>query len=261
MEIPRISIITVNLNNAPGLKKTLESIRIQSFPHFECIVIDGASGDGSQNLIEAYGTLITQFVSEKDTGIYNAQNKGIQQAKGEYCLFLNSGDILADQNVLKEVAGYLKEVDILYGDLITSDMQGTRTFLKSPEKVDVPYFMVSTLWHPTAFIKRSLFEKIGPYREEFKVAGDYEFFIRAILKNNASTKHLSLPIAVFDLGGISNNPSARELQSIERKKSWELNFSPLMINAFENYTRLLRSSEYKWGLFIKKIVKPFSSHK
>ena len=261
MQILHISIITVNLNNAEGLKRTMESIRMQSYTDFEWIVIDGGSTDGSKEFIEKNQSEIESWISEKDTGIYNAQNKGIQRAKGEYCLFLNSGDLLADKNVLKEVSAYLKEVDILYGDLITLDAKGARTFLKSPEKADVSCFMLSTIWHPTAFIKRSLFGKIGPYREEFKVAGDYEFFIRAILKNSASTKHISFPIAVFDLGGISNNPSAGELQSLERKKSWELNFSPLVINVFENYTRLLRSSEYKWGLFIKKIVKPFSSQK
>jgi len=111
---PKLSIITVNLNNAEGLRKTIESVVTQTFTDFEYIIIDGGSTDGSVEIIKLYADKITYWVSEPDKGIYNGMNKGIMVAKGEYCQFLNSGDWLVNENVLKEV---FADVDIVYGDL------------------------------------------------------------------------------------------------------------------------------------------------
>ncbi|MBL7911112.1 MAG: glycosyltransferase [Bacteroidia bacterium] len=256
--MPILSIITINYNNKVGLEKTITSVISQSDKSFEFIVIDGGSTDGSVDIIEKHKSAITYAVSEKDNGIYNAQNKGIAKANGDYCLFLNSGDTLANENVIKEIRQHLAGIDIVYGDLITINAEGKKEQLKSPEKADAPHFMVSTLWHPTAFIKRSLFEKFGAYNETLKITGDYEFFIRTVLKNNVSTKHVSFPISIFDLGGISNSEASNELHTIERRKSWQLNYTDAEIEAFEKYTQLVRSREYKVGQLFKKIFKPFS---
>lgn len=256
--MPILSIITINYNNKVGLEKTILSVIAQSEKSFEFIVIDGGSTDGSIDIIEENKSAITYFVSEKDAGIYNAQNKGIAKAKGDYCLFLNSGDVLADESVVKSIKQHLNGTEIVYGDLITIDAAGKKEELHSPEKVDAPHFMVSTLWHPTAFIKRSVFEKLGVYNESLKITGDYEFFIRAVLKNNVSTKHVSLPISIFDLSGISNSVENNELHAVERKKSWQLNYTDAEIEAFEKYTQFVRSREYKVGQLFKKIFKPFS---
>ncbi|MEP7170167.1 MAG: glycosyltransferase, partial [Bacteroidota bacterium] len=102
--MPLFSIITVNLNNAAGLKKTIESVVTQTFNDVEYIIIDGASTDGSKEVIKNYETKISYWVSEKDTGIYNAMNKAIKKAKAEYCLFLNSGDSLTNKKVLNDVS-------------------------------------------------------------------------------------------------------------------------------------------------------------
>lgn len=256
--MPILSIITINYNNKAGLEKTVMSVISQSDKSFEFIVVDGGSTDGSLDIIEKHKPAITYSVSEKDNGIYNAQNKGIGKAKGDYCLFLNSGDIFANENVFKNIKQHLVGTDIVYGDLITIDAEGKKEHLKSPEKADAPHFMVSTLWHPTAFIKRSIFEKYGFYNEILKITGDYEFFIRAVLKNNVSTKHVSIPISIFDLGGISNSEANNELHTIERRKSWQLNYTDAEIEAFEKYTQFVRSREYKVGQLFKKIFKPFS---
>lgn len=257
----KISVITINYNNASGLEKTARSITGQTCDDFEWIVVDGGSTDESNAVIETYATKITAWISEKDKGIYDAQNKGIAMAKGEYCLFLNSGDCLADQQVLAQVKAQLVGVDILYGDMITEDETGRRTRLTSPDTFDVYQLMITTLWHPSAFIRSALFSLYGNYREEFKITGDYEFFIRVILKYSASVKHVQLPIAVFNLSGVSNSAEYAELHRTERKKSWELNFSPAVIRAFEEKTRLLRSCEYKLGKLVMKILKPFFGKK
>lgn len=254
----QVSVITVNLNNAPGLESTIRSVIAQKGCDAELIVIDGASSDTSVEVIKAHENRLSYWVSEKDAGIYNAQNKGILKASGDYCLFLNSGDILAGETVLHDLLVQADDKDIVYGDLVTRGKDGKEQLHLSPDQPDVAFFMVSTIWHPTALIRRRLFSGLGPYNDTFRVAGDYEFFIRAIVKNNASTKHVSMPVCVFDLGGISNSPAMKELQEKERRESWQLNFSPAAIKSFEEHTRLLRSREYKVGQWIKRIFKPFS---
>jgi glycosyltransferase involved in cell wall biosynthesis len=253
--LKKISIITINYNNASGLEKTLKSVFSQTYINFESIVVDGGSNDSSLKIIDSYDK-ITKWVSEKDNGIYHAQNKGISLSTGEYCLFLNSGDELTSPDVLEKVSVHLAGVGILYGDIVTIDKKGIKKSLTSPETIDVYQLMISTVWHPSAFIKSSLFRDFGGYNEEFKITGDYEFFIRTILKNNVSTQHVNLRIAIFDLGGRSNLTEFDEEQKIERKKSWELNFTQPVIDVFERKTNLLRSREYKMGKLFVKIFKP-----
>lgn len=248
-----VSIITINYNNAEGLEKTIKSVIRQKEVTAEFIVIDGGSTDKSVNTIKSNSEYITSWISEADNGIYEAQNKGIWKATGNYCLFLNSGDTLSTDTVLKDVSPWLGAYDIVYGDLIT-ESQGKRERHVSPKNADVYQFMISTLWHPATFIKRGLFQTFGTYRTDFKIAGDYEFFIRSILKGGASTKHIPVTVAVFDLGGVSNSQHAATLQEQERKKSWELNFSKPVIKLFEEKTRLMRSREYRWGKWFTRLT-------
>jgi len=257
----KISIITINYNNAAGLKKTMDSVFSQTAKDFEFIIIDGASNDGSKELIEKSEDKITYWVSEKDEGIYHAQNKGLLKSNAEYCLFLNSGDILANDKVIERFTSELNDADIVYGDLITEDKNGKLTAISSPDKPDVYHFMISTLWHPTAFIRRDLFLKYGLYDQKLKVTGDYEFFIRTILKHNVSTKHVNTAVCVFGLDGISNSIEMTLLQTKERKLSWEANFSPAIIESIENYVKILRTSEYKLTQSLRRIINPFLGRK
>jgi glycosyltransferase involved in cell wall biosynthesis len=247
-----ISIITINYNNATGLQKTIESVIHQSFQDFEFVVIDGNSTDNSVDIIKQ-NNRINYWVSEKDHGIYNAQNKGTLKSNGDYLLVLNSGDTLADKMTLEKVAPFLEGTDIVYGDIILESANGERKQENSPPILDVYHFMISTLWHPCAFISKTVFQRFGNYNEELKITADYEFFIRTILKNGVLSKYINLPISVFDLTGVSNNPDNDKLQKMEREKSWNMNFSPIVVKAFEDYTKLLRSGEYQIGKKIKSI--------
>ena len=112
---PKLSIITINLNNAAGLRKTIESVVNQTFTDYEYLIIDGGSTDGSVEVIKEFADKITYWVSEPDKGIYNAMNKGILKARGEYLQFLNSGDWLVDNEVLFRVFSLNHFEDILYG--------------------------------------------------------------------------------------------------------------------------------------------------
>lgn len=204
--MPLLSIITVCLNNRDGLEKTIKSVIGQSFTDFELIVIDGNSTDGSVDLIRKHEDKINWWVSEADSGIYNAMNKGIMQAKGIYCLFLNSGDILSNKEILEDVFLQKPDEDIIYGDLIIKKGKRKYRIIKYPDILTLYHFYapVPSLHHQASFIKRKLFDNFGLYNENLRIISDWDFFFRAIIQNNCTTKHIAKNIAIFDSFGISS---------------------------------------------------------
>ena len=136
---PLVSIITINRNNLVGLRRTIASVLSQTWKEFEYIVIDGDSSDGSDEFIRTKDSLIDKWISEPDTGIYNAMNKGIKMASGEYLLFLNSGDELYSSNILEQNKDDIKEVDLVYFNIqmISDDKAYIH---KYPEKLNFDFF-------------------------------------------------------------------------------------------------------------------------
>lgn len=222
-----LSIITINYNDAKGLQKTIESVACQTWKNFEYIVIDGGSLDGSQAVIENYKDSITYSVSEKDKGIYNGMNKGIKEAKGEYLLFLNSGDTLLNNTVLEVVhQSFLSDVSFLCGHLVYE--QDGKTIVKEhPEKMTFSYLVSKTVYHPSTFIKRSLFEKYGLYNEENRIVSDWEFFFKALGLNGESYLKLNHAITDFDMMGIS---SSNQDKVQEEKSRVFGKYLPYMLN-------------------------------
>lgn len=210
--MPKLSIITINLNNKQGLLQTIQSVREQTFTDFEYIVIDGASTDGSVEVITEYASLFSYSVSEPDTGVYHAMNKGILQATGEYCLFLNSGDCLYDSETLQKVFSQNFSEDIVYGDSMNGDI-----YCRYPEKLTPLYLFRKPLLHQATFIKRSLFNTYGLYNEQYNIVSDWEFFLKVLYKEKCSYKYLvNTPIVYFDMGGINNTQKERlELEKQE----------------------------------------------
>ncbi|MBA3665083.1 MAG: glycosyltransferase [Bacteroidetes bacterium] len=252
MNIP-VSIVTINYNNGPGLQKTIESVKAQSLSCYEFIVVDGGSNDSSPGIIKSNLDIISYWLSEKDNGIYHAMNKGARKASAEYIMFLNSGDVFAHESVLANVLPSL-QADIVYGNITALDSRGIKTHLKSFDEASIHNLWVSTIWHPTAFTRKSLFIKNGFFNESFRLAGDYEFFVRNIIKHDATTKYINQQITAFDMGGASNKQDNKYLLDQERKLAWKLNFSDPLIFLFENYVRMLRSSEYQWGKRISRFL-------
>ena len=228
-----LSIITINFNNLEGLKKTMASVLGQTWTAFEYIVIDGGSTDGSAAYIESQKDKIDYWVSEPDSGIYNAMNKGIKVAKGEYLLFLNSGDELYDLEVLNKNNIAIHTEDFVYFDIFLIFANETKIH-HYPKLLNFESFMVGSLGHPTTFIKRSLFAKIGLYDEELKIVSDWKFFMMAIVKNNCSTRKVNTVLAKFYMDGISTiNEAAVQ---IERQK---------VLNAhFLEYLRLMELERF-----------------
>lgn len=213
----KLSVITICKNDLEGLKRTVHSVVGQSFRDFEYIVVDGASNDGTIDFLNQQTSSNFNFISEVDSGIYNAMNKGISLAKGEYCLFLNSGDYLVNDDVLMSVFLQNKKGDILYGNMIIEEESGSRRHGKMPRELSVTHMIGDTLWHPVSFIRRNLFEKYGRYDETLKMVSDYDFFLKVICLHKVTTSYLNIPIAVFNLKGFSSLPKNRKLLEEERK--------------------------------------------
>ena len=197
------SIISVTRNNRAGLLKTMQSLDLQECDDFEWIIIDGNSTDGSQNDLEGYEALV---VSEDDKGIYDAMNKGIENAQGEYILFLNAGDALAQTQTLQKIkdAVWLSKPDFIYGDAWElSDGRTRYKTARSHTKISRGMFT----HHQSMLYKRAL---IGDQRYDlsYKISADYDFTVRFL--NKAQTcLYLPIPLCVFEGGGLSQTNVTR----------------------------------------------------
>lgn len=215
----KLSIITINYNNLLGLKKTVESVVNQTWKDFEYLVIDGGSTDGSKEYLESQTDNITYWVSEPDTGIYNAMNKGIAKATGEYLLFLNSGDVLYNDNVLLTTKkALLLDMDIVYGDLWIVGEQGKGFRNRYPDFIDFPFLKQTSLGHPSTFMKKELFYTFGLYRTDLKIVSDWAFFVKVFCRHKVSHIKIDYIIATFYEGGLSTSTVYHQQHLEERKK-------------------------------------------
>lgn len=203
---PFLSIITINYNNARGLQKTIDSVLEQVFDDFEFIVIDGDSTDESKAVLEKHKESISYIVSEKDSGIYNAMNKGITVSMGDYLLFLNSGDALTSSLAIKEFVDHKDFCgDIIYGDYKFDN--GKKIF---PDKLSPFFFIKTSLPHQSTFFKKWVFEELGLYNEDYQITSDREFFIKCFLSGVCLFQHIEYPLTLFKLDGISNRSDLTE---------------------------------------------------
>ena len=204
----KLSIITINYNNAEGLHKTLASVAEQTYRDIEHIIVDAASTDGSVDIIKEYASNANHTViwsSEKDKGIYDGMNKGIRKATGDYCQFLNSGDALAAPDVTERMMAEMEEeIDVLYGDMLKiGDKQNAIDRSCAVEDVTLNMFYSGCLNHSPAYIKRSLFDEYGYYDETLKIGSDWKFYMQSIVLGKATTKHVDIVVTHFDMNGIS----------------------------------------------------------
>lgn len=236
----KISIITINYNNGEGLERTIQSVIDQDNSlSIEHLVIDGGSIDNSREIIDKYQTHIAYQCSEKDRGIYHAMNKGIAHATGEYLLFLNSGDFLEPDSIVK-VGNQLSGEDIVYGDLYFQDLKGNRTPMLYPEKPTTEYLFEKSLGHPATFFRRNLFEKYA-YNESLKIVSDWEFLFRKIVMERCSVKHTPIFISTFMTDGISCTMS--ELCQKERQETLYRLLSPAITEELRMLYALKKNHE------------------
>lgn len=255
-----LSIITINFNNSEGLRKTIESVVSQTFKNFEFIVIDGGSTDQSVAVIREFEEKINYWVSEKDGGIYNAMNKGMQVANGTYFLFLNSGDFLVSSEIIQSVIPFLDGTDIVYGDLLIAE-----TDAKWVKKYDHPicffYFTYDTLPHQGSFISRTILSNFNlSYDESLKIASDWKFFLDAVCKYNASIKYLDFIVTEYNVQGLSGLEENRALLLSEKRKVMETQYHRYytgiegLYDLKNDYYRLINSRFVKVYLSLKKLI-------
>ena len=239
----KYSIITVNFNNKEGLRNTIESVIHQTFRDFEFIVIDGGSTDGSADILKEYDKDIDFWVSEKDSGIYNAMNKGIAKATGDYLNFMNSGDCFFNEKVLEEVTMKNLSADIIVGrdyHFNKTTQKGFATIL--PSRLSMLTFIHHTLPHQSTFFKRELFDNC-PYDESLKVVADIKFYIQKICVEQNSVQLIDNIICWREPDGISNAYNERRLQ--EHKQIVEAVLPSGAIQDYETLYLLDKSTMYK----------------
>jgi glycosyltransferase involved in cell wall biosynthesis len=243
---PLVSIVTVNLNDRAGLARTLASIGRQAFADREVVVVDGGSTDGSVDAIRE-SAVVTDWISEKDAGIYDAMNKGIRRAKGTYCVFLNGGDSFASDDALGRFFGAGEPVeDVLYSDAVVERLDGTTSVWETPERLSWDHLMLTTLPHPSAAIRREVFERVGLYDPTLKMGADYELFLRAIVVRGATTRRVPVPLARFREGGFSTRPENYGYLREERIRAKERALSPMLRAHWEEYLAAKRGFVAHW---------------
>ena len=243
MSTPFLSIITINYNNAAGLRKTLESVKNQTSKNYEQIVIDGGSADGSVEVLEEFlsdkefSGQVAYWCSECDRGVYDAMNKAIPHAQGEYCLFLNSGDYFADDDVVSRFSGYGLTDDVVYTNAICFDSR-KEWKMTYPGKITAAHFFNNgALNHQNVLIKTSL-QKAHLYSTDFKILSDREFFLYWLMNGGASFRFIDDAIAKYECEtGISTTQI--DLIEVEMKRLNDLYFSPQIQDSFA----------YVWNLY------------
>ena len=320
----KLSIITINYNNAEGLRKTLASVAAQTYADIEHIIVDGGSTDGSVEIIREYadnqvigeehpmmqassGTPprlevkgeensiadinastpynlhhtpsahVVRWISEPDKGIYNAMNKGIRMATGEYIEILNSGDILFDSQVTQRMIEHLDQINaerkeslgILYGNMIKEYPDGRRVKDTCGSADYTPesflYFYNGTLNHDCAYIRRDLFVKYGLYNEQMKICSDWEWYVRAIVLGGEKTVYTNIDVTIFDMTGISESGGKnKELILKERREYLESILPAAVLRDYDKYafpiSQYQRLKKYHlWGIvyFVERVLFKF----
>ena len=213
----KISIITINFNNAEGLKRTLESVAVQTYREYEHIIVDGNSTkDDSVKLIQEYdyqqrsttNSPIIRWISDADKGIYAAMNRGVRMAQGEYVLMLNSGDSLVDEHVLEKIVPQLDGTDIVQGNTI-EERDGKTVQNKGYGRSEITMHDVidGNFLHQASFCQRDLFVRYGYFDESYAIVADKKFFMTCLGLHDASFKYVNFDVANFDTTGISSATS------------------------------------------------------
>lgn len=248
----KISVVTAVFNRADTVAEALASVRSQSWPAVEHIVIDGGSTDGSLPILEAHRAQLAVLVSEPDKGIYDALNKGIRRATGDVVGFLHADDLYETTGSLARVAAAFDDptVDAVYGDLV---------YVRNDDPSQVVrywragHFVPGCLergWmppHPTFYVRRSVYERLGLFETKFRIAADYESVLRILGRGGAKPAYLPHVLVRMRLGGVSN----RSLRSMLLKSRED--YAAMRLNGIGGVNTLVRKNLAKLPQFLKRV--------
>ena len=206
----QVTVVTVAYNAAATIADTLESVAAQSYPHVEHLVIDGASRDGTQEVVARHSQRVARFVSEPDRGVDDAMNKGLRMATGDVVGFLNADDVYANPDVLARVAETMADpsLDACYADLVYVDAKDETRIVRDWRSRDHAPGLCLTGWmpaHPTFFARREVYAADGGFDLEFRLQADYELMVRLFEKRHIRARHVGERWVRMRTGGMSNN--------------------------------------------------------
>lgn len=275
----RLSVITITYNNLSGLQKTARSVVAQRYADMEWIVVDGGSTDGTPEWLAqvANGCVISggagvakgmtddgngdsrvkdfaafRFVSEPDKGVYDAQNKGVGMANGEYCFFLNAGDCFAGEDVLERLLAEPVEADIVYGNEVVVDAEGRHVdYCRGVENPSFVDLYNSCMKHQATLIRRALFERYGVYDSTLRICADWDWFFRVIaFHDEVSLCYRDVDVSLFENTGVSyRSPELckRERQAVlDRYMSHRLQRDYAVLGRYPRIVRLAKTSRRPW---------------
>ena len=222
MQSPKVSVVTINYNMAAELESTIRNVVDQSYPALEYVVIDGGSTDGSPDVIRRHASNIAHWVSERDDGIYDAMNKGVAAATGEWVIFINAGDCFCDREVIADIfSAPPEDADILFGDVIRREADGPDKLVQA--RLDaMPLHMPSS--HQSTFTRRRLL-LAHPFAVEFSISADHEFLLWASTQS-ARLKKVPRAVAIFGRGGTSDRKRSAALRQLRRMLKRYGQFTP-----------------------------------
>ncbi len=252
----KFSVITINLNNRSGLEKTIKSVVSQTNKDYELIIIDGGSTDGSYEVILENKDHFSFWISEKDSGIYNAMNKGILLAQGEYCYFLNSGDYIVNSTLFEDLSKIELTADIVSGNILKIRTNGKYRTIVPHENPSLHKLCIHSLPHQASLIRRDVFNEIGLFNETYRIVSDFDFFLRAILIFHKSYQKVNIDFSYFNMDGISHNKSFFDLAKQESIACLKIHFPDMAEDLIEyryfyisNVGQLIRLIQKKKRLF------------
>ena len=200
-ESRKITVVTVAYNAIEDLKRTMQSVDAQDYPNIEYIIVDGGSTDGTPQYLASYSGKLTRWVSERDRGIYDAMNKAVAMATGDYCIFMNAGDTFADSHVVTAAVEQMGDADVAYGDILK---RGEVVKAKEPCNCHKMYYC-----HQAAFVKTECLRQF-PFDISHKMSADFKQAKQMTLAGK-SFRHMPLVVAEFDTHGISNTRRSKGL--------------------------------------------------
>ncbi len=227
---PLISVVTVVFNGEANLEQTIQSVINQTYDNVEYIIIDGGSTDGSRSIIEKYDSCVSYWLSEPDRGIADAMNKGLQLSIGDYFLLLHSDDYLLEPDTLERAVHYLKDPSPICAFSLYFDYNGQRQ-LTHPKPWNWRMNFKTSLLHQAVICRRDLFEQIGGFDAQFKIAMDYDFFLRAY-REGINVRYINIPISVMRKIGVSAQTDDATLRRrfLEEKTVHRKNSSSMWLN-------------------------------
>jgi len=225
----KISIVTAVYNRAKTISDAIDSVLGQTGCEIEYIVVDGLSKDGTEDVVRSYGDRITKYIREKDSGIYDALNKGVAAATGDVIGFLHADDVLAGTDIARAIAEPFKNasIDAVFGDLQYVDAENTNRVIRNWKsgQYDRSKFLYGWMpAHPTFYLRREHYQNLGVYRDDFQIAADYELMLRMLFKNQLNAKSIDKVLVKMRVGGKSNSSIANRLvANREDARAWSLN--------------------------------------